>query len=68
MRCDAIIPQTDRFIIPLNPHLNILTLRDVFEEQLEQGIRFLIFETDDLFGEAGVYEEGFLAGCLNRIG
>jgi hypothetical protein len=35
MRRNAIIPQADGLIIPLNPHLDILALGDVLEEQLE---------------------------------
>ena len=65
MRRNAIIPQTHSGIIPLDPYLNILTLGDVFEKQLEKGVRFLVFETDDPFGKAGVDEERLLACSLD---
>jgi hypothetical protein len=65
MRRNAIIPQTYRGIIPLDPYLNILTSGDVFEKQFEKGIGFLVFETDDPFGKAGVDEERFLACSLD---
>jgi len=61
---NAIIPQTDRGIIPFNPDLDILALRDVLEKQLEQCVRLLVLETDNSFSEAGVYEECLLASCL----
>lgn len=65
MRRNAIIPQTHSGIIPLDPYLNILTSGDVFEKQLEKGVGFLVFETDDPFGTAGVDEERFLACSLD---
>lgn len=61
---DAVIPQTDGLIIPPNSHLNILRLAYMFEQELQKSIRFLVFETDDLLGEAGVDEESFVSGCL----
>lgn len=67
MRRNAIIPQTNGGIIPPGPYLNILTLGDVFEKQLQKGVRFLVFETDDFFGKARVDEERFLACSLNHL-
>lgn len=61
---NTIIPQTNRLIIPLDSDLNVLRLGDVFEQQLEQGLRLLVFETNNSLGKARVYEKGFLAGCL----
>jgi hypothetical protein len=64
---NAIIPQTNSGIIPLDPYLNILTLGYVFEKQLEKGLGFLVFEADDSFGKARVDEECFLACSLNYL-
>ena len=36
----------------------------MFEKQLEQGLRLLVFETDNSLGEARIDKEGFLAGRL----
>jgi len=52
MRRNAIIPETDRRIIPLDPDLDILTLASILKQELKQHIRFLIFKTDDLLREA----------------
>jgi len=67
MRRNAIIPETDRRIIPLDPDLDILTLASILKQELKQHIRFLIFKTDDLLREARVDEEGFVACCLVRM-
>lgn len=64
MRRNAIVPQTDRALFPLDADLDILGLGDVLEQQLEQGIGFLVFETDDPLREPRVYEKGLLAGSL----
>ena len=64
VRRNTIIPQTDRGIVPFDPDLDILALRDMLEKQLEQGVRLFFFEADNSFSEAGIYEERFLASCL----
>lgn len=64
---NAIIPQTDSPIIPLDSDLDILTLAYMLKQQLQQRIGFLVFKTNDLLREARVDEEGFVACCLMRM-
>jgi hypothetical protein len=57
-----IIPKRHRPLLPLHSHLEVLAQRDMLEQQLQQGIRLLLPQTDDALCEAWVDEEGFLAG------
>lgn len=67
MRRHTVIPERHGSLLPLDSDLEVLTLRDVLEEQLEEDGGLLVAEADDALCEARVDEEGFLAGCLGRV-
>lgn len=55
------IPQDDRIRSPSCSNLEISAFLDMIVKQLEQSIRLLILEANNLSTELTVYKEGFLA-------
>jgi hypothetical protein len=66
MRSDAIIPHDHRTRRPLHPSLEILALRDVVVQEVEQEVAFLFFVPHDATTELRVHEERLFAGRRMR--
>lgn len=56
---DAVVPKGDRtFLSPTSTSLEIVTLRDVIVEEVQNSVRFFLLETDDVTRESGLNETG----------
>lgn len=59
--CHPIIPECDRPLLPLDPHLKVLAKRDVVEKKLQQRLALLILQPHNPLGKTRVDKKCLLA-------
>lgn len=62
VRRHPVVPQRHRALLPLDAHLQVLGVRDVLEQQFQEGVRLFVLEADDPLREPGVDIERLLPG------